>query len=426
MSLDVQTLLVTMMVNVIALSVALPAIMGWHVSRAARCAQGAAALQAAGWVSVTLAAGWYDRPLSTLAMACLACGHALMWESYRGWLGPRPGRRLVWALALAVPVGYGLGFGHYAFRVGWANAGLALQLATVALVLFWPLPAARGARWRWLVGGALAAMAVVTAWRGVLGAFFTASYPTLRTPHPVNLAAALLSNLTLLLNAVSMLVAWREEAELQLRAMARTDSLTGLLNRRALHDGARDVLARARSRGTPVALLLIDLDHFKAVNDGRGHQAGDRALQLVARQLGQALRHGDLAARWGGEEFCVLLDQADAESATAFDQGLRAQLLRLGTAELGFALGHSTGLAVLGPDDAGLDALLQRADTALYRAKAAGRGQLCGPSENASADLARALPHGRVRPLPGAPDAAAAGEPRLAADAAQPPRRQAA
>lgn len=397
MSLDVQTLLVMMMVNVIALSIALPAIMGWRVSRSARCAQGAALLQALGWVSVTLATGWYDRPLSTLAMACLAVGHALMWESYRGWLGPRPGRRAVWALALAVPLGYGWGFGDYAFRVGWANAGLALQLAAVALVLFWPQRQA-GGRWRGLVGSALLAMAVVTAWRGVLGAFFTDSYPTLRTPHPVNLAAALLSNLTLLLNAVGMLVAWREEAELQLQAMARTDSLTGLLNRRALHEGARPLLARARSRGRPVALLLIDLDHFKLVNDQRGHQAGDRALQLVARLLGRALRHGDLAARWGGEEFCVLLNQADADAATAFDQGLRAQLLGPGTAELGFALGHSAGLAVLQPDDSGLDGLLQRADAALYQAKAAGRGRLCALVDAPPARSGRRTPTEAAEP----------------------------
>ena len=375
MTLDVQTLLVVMMINMIVLSVAMPAIMGWRVSEAARCAQGSVVLQTLGWTALVLSGQFFDRPLSIVAMAGLAAGQGLLWEAMRGWLGPRPGRTLVWGLALLMPLGYGLGFANYPFRVGWANAGLALQMALICIALAWPAPQA-SRRWRLLIGLCLAAMAVATAWRGVLGAFFTESYPTFRAPHPVNVAAALIGNLSLLLTAVGMLVAWREEAERALQLQARTDPLTGLLNRRALQEGAADQLAQARRHGDPLALLLIDLDHFKQINDRHGHEHGDRALQVFARQLRSALRRGDLAGRWGGEEFCVLLARADAGAAKAFDQRLRESLTRVSLPELGFGLDFSTGAATLERHDDGLASLLHRADSALYAAKDAGRGRM--------------------------------------------------
>ncbi|MDO9285306.1 MAG: GGDEF domain-containing protein, partial [Aquabacterium sp.] len=302
MKLDVQTLLVVMMINMIALSIAIPAIMGWRVSVAARFAQGALIVQTLGWTCLVLSGGAFDRALSISALVGLSLGLALLWQSMRGWLGLRPGGRLVWALAVLTPLGYGIGFDSYPFRAGWSNFGLALQMAIVSLALLWRAPQANP-RWRLIMASSLAALAVATAWRGVLAAFFTESYPSLRAPHPVNLVAAVLSNLTVVLNSVGLLVAWREEAERALQSLARTDSLTGLLNRRALQDEATALIAQARRHGDPVTVLLIDLDRFKQINDSRGHDSGDRALCLVASLLQAALRRGDLAGRWGGEEF---------------------------------------------------------------------------------------------------------------------------
>jgi diguanylate cyclase (GGDEF)-like protein len=322
-------------------------------------------------------------------MVGLCLGMAMLWQSMHGWLGPRPGRRLVWALAVLTPLGYGLGFAHYPFRVGWANTGLALQMATVCVAVLWPAPqASRG--WRLIMVASLGALAVATAWRGVLGAFFTPLYPSLRAPHPVNIAAALLSNLTVVLNAVGLLVAWREEAERALHRLARTDGLTGLLNRRALEQSAGALIAQARRHGDPLCLLLIDLDGFKAINDRHGHAAGDRALRTVADLVQGTLRPGDLAARWGGEEFCLLLARSGAEAGAAFDARLRAALAERSGPALGFALDFSTGLSVLDDDDDDLVAddlqnLLQRADAALYRAKDAGRGRLVAAGARADA-----------------------------------------
>ena len=190
------------------------------------------------------------------------------------------------------------------------------------------------------------------------------------------LAFGLMANLAVALNAVGLLVDWRDEAERALRTLARTDSLTGLLNRRALHDEAAALIAQARRHGDPLSLLVIDIDHFKAINDSRGHATGDRALCLLAATLQAALRRGDLAGRWGGEEFCVLLARTAPADAAAFDARLRTTLADRARAELGFDLGFSTGLAALQAADADLQPLVQRADAALYAAKAAGRGQL--------------------------------------------------
>jgi diguanylate cyclase (GGDEF)-like protein len=391
MSLDVQSLLVVMMINMIALSIAIPVIMGWRVSPAARWAQCAMVMQTIGWSSLVVSRAWagLEMALSVLAMVGLATGMAMLWQSMRGWLGPRPGGRLVWLLALAMPLGYALGYGNYPLRAGWSNIGLALQIGLVCVALLWPAPQA-SRRWRLIMAASLAAVAVVTTWRGVLGAFYTDLYPTLRTPHPVNLAAMLLSNLTVVINAVGMLVAWREEAERALQTLARTDPLTGLLNRRALEQAAAALIAQARRHGDPLCLLLIDLDGFKAINDRHGHAAGDRALRTVADLVQGTLRPGDLAARWGGEEFCLLLARSGAEAGAAFDARLRAALAERSGPALGFALDFSTGLSVLDDDDDDLVAddlqnLLQRADAALYRAKDAGRGRLVAAGARADA-----------------------------------------
>ncbi|OYV00189.1 MAG: GGDEF domain-containing protein [Burkholderiales bacterium PBB5] len=378
MNLDLSTLLLVLGAQLVGLAAALPLLMGWrHISAAARCAQGSVLLQMAGWLALIGSgeAGAQEPLVASLGIAGLTAGQAQLWEAMRHWLGQRPGRLLVWTLAVAGPLGYGLGYSHYAWRVGWSNTALALQMLCVVLALVWPAPAA-SRRWRGLMALCLVALATTTLARGVLGGFYTEAYPNFRTPHPVAQAWALVSILSLTLMAVCLLVAWREEAERALAQQARTDPLTGLLNRRALQDAAEPLLAQAQRHREPLALLLIDLDHFKQVNDRLGHDGGDQALQLLATLLQQHLRRGDLAARWGGEEFCLLLPHTDAAAAQALDLRLRQALAAQAPAVLGQALAFSSGLTLCAPGDPGLPALLRRADQALYAAKAAGRNRL--------------------------------------------------
>ncbi len=192
----------------------------------------------------------------------------------------------------------------------------------------------------------------------------------------MNVGAAVAGNMTLALGVAAILVAWRDEAEAELQALAMSDPLTGLLNRRGFQNHARALLSDARRRGEPLTLLALDIDHFKHINDTHGHETGDRALQLFSRVLRTNQRGVDLVARLGGEEFCVLFARSSREAGLAFDARLRTRLREASQEELGFALDFSAGLAVHADTGQDLDGLLARADAALYEAKRAGRGRL--------------------------------------------------
>ena len=211
--------------------------------------------------------------------------------------------------------------------------------------------------------------------RGMLGAF-TDQYPSFRTPHPVNLAAAVATNVSLVLGTVALLVAWRSEAKHKLRTLAMTDGLTGVLNRRGFTTQGSSLLAHAARHQLPMTALMLDLDHFKQDNDTHGHEAGDRALQLFARLLGETCRCGDLVGRLGGRGvWRAAAAQQCARRPGAGPAAAQAPAAA-SVAELGFALDYSAGMAVLQPGEAGLAELMARADGALYAAKTAGRGRL--------------------------------------------------
>ena len=374
MPLDFLTLMAVMATNLFMISAALPLIMGRGVSRAARHVQASLLLQAVAWAAIIASSSLWDQALSTLSIACNAAAQWMLYRALEEWLGPRPLPRLLLVLVIAAPLGYTLGFGHYAWRVGWANFLMAAILCIVARATLAPVVES-SLRWRSLLLGCLLTSAAFTLARGMLGAF-TDQYPSFRTPHPVNLAAAVATNVSLVLGTVALLVAWRAEAEQKLRTLAMTDGLTGLLNQRSFALQGASLLAHAARHQLPVTALMLDVDHFKQINDTRGHEAGDRALQLFARLLGDTCRSGDLTGRLGGEEFGVLLLHNSAPAGMAFDRRLRRRLHAASVTELGFALDYSAGLATPAPGETDLAALMARADRALYEAKTAGRGRL--------------------------------------------------
>ena len=374
MPLDFLTLMTVMATNLFMISAALPLIMGRGVSRAARHVQASLLLQAVAWAAIIASSSLWAQALSTLSIACNAAAQWMLYRALEEWLGPRPLPRLLLVLVIAAPLGYTLGFGHYAWRVGWANFLMAAILCIVARATLAPVVES-SLRWRSLLLGCLLTSAAFTLARGMLGAF-TDQYPSFRTPHPVNLAAAVATNVSLVLGTVALLVAWRAEAEQKLRTLAMTDGLTGLLNQRSFALQGASLLAHAARHQLPVTALMLDVDHFKQINDTRGHEAGDRALQLFARLLGDTCRSGDLTGRLGGEEFGVLLLHNSAPAGMAFDRRLRRRLHAASVTELGFALDYSAGLATPAPGETDLAALMARADRALYEAKTAGRGRL--------------------------------------------------
>lgn len=164
----------------------------------------------------------------------------------------------------------------------------------------------------------------------------------------------------------------------RIEALATTDVLTELPNRRGFNILAGQALQEAKRSQNPLHALLIDLDHFKQLNDTYGHLAGDEVLRAFARQLRSNLRKADIVCRWGGEEFILLLKDTDSTTAQQLAEKIRAQTEQKHYPFAGVNLHISTsmGLTELRADDS-LDSLLGRADKALYRAKASGRNRLC-------------------------------------------------
>lgn len=156
-------------------------------------------------------------------------------------------------------------------------------------------------------------------------------------------------------------------------ALSRTDTLTGLSNPLAFLERFEQETARAARYGEPLALLLVDVDGLKAINDGHGHRAGDLALQAVARALRGGARQTDLPARLGGDEFALLAPSTSRPAAVALGERIRS--LVAGARVDGLTV--SVGVATLEPGQAGAaDHLREIADTALYEAKRQGRNRV--------------------------------------------------
>ena len=161
----------------------------------------------------------------------------------------------------------------------------------------------------------------------------------------------------------------------ELDAMSRTDALTGLPNRRHLQEHLVATGSAARRHGQHVGILMVDVDHFKRVNDKVGHDGGDRVLRAVASRVSAACRTEDVAGRWGGEEFLIVAPLTDREGVESLGErvrsGVAASPVQVGAEHLDVTV--SVGAA---SGDGDIDVLVRQADAALYEAKAAGRDRV--------------------------------------------------
>ncbi len=169
-----------------------------------------------------------------------------------------------------------------------------------------------------------------------------------------------------------------KKLENELRHLATTDPLTGASNRRHFIDHASRELKRSCRYGIPLAALLIDIDHFKKVNDTYGHDVGDEVLKKLVECCLRELRETDIFGRFGGEEFAALLIQTDQDGALQVCERLKERLgkLTFHTDQGAFGITVSVGLSMLSVDEPSIDSLLKRADDALYRAKNSGRNKV--------------------------------------------------
>jgi len=197
-----------------------------------------------------------------------------------------------------------------------------------------------------------------------------------RVRHSLYLNLAICAMITLVV--LSLLHAMLRRHQASIEALATLDSLTGLPNRRSFDLLAAQALQEAQRDCAPLVALLIDLDHFKALNDTHGHLAGDEVLRQFANVLQGSLRQSDILCRWGGEEFIVLLRETEGRQALDVAEKIRrrTEQLTFSYDEQPLRLTTSIGLSGLQPGDT-LHALLTRADRALYRAKQAGRNRVC-------------------------------------------------
>jgi diguanylate cyclase (GGDEF)-like protein len=189
---------------------------------------------------------------------------------------------------------------------------------------------------------------------------------------------------------------WHEKAE-QFQLMSITDPLTGLLNRRYMEERLTEEIKRSTRQGYAMSFMMIDIDDFKPYNDRNGHQAGDLALEMTAQCLKSALRSADVASRYGGEEFSILLPQTTLDEACAIAERIRRRVQRTrfphGKAQPLSAITISVGVSTLAPTFDTPAAIIGAADRALYSAKSLGKNQvfpnLAAQIETASSDASK-------------------------------------
>lgn len=277
---------------------------------------------------------------------------------------------------LAVLVGFGLL--QLWFTVVAPNFVMRLGLANVLVGTIFLLHAAliirQGTRTFgcWLAATVMLAMAVLQLMR--LAAFFI--WPMahdLFDTSPQHLIYITSFAFCILMFSISTVLMATDRLRVELEHLAHHDSLTNAYTRRHIDDACRAELERCHRHGRKLCLMMIDMDHFKAINDQHGHQAGDRVLIDFVSQVAPLLRRSDQLGRFGGEEFVVLLPETDMNEALAVAERIRGLCAQPGSTP---SCTVSIGVTTSYKDSETVDSLMARADAALYRAKANGRNRV--------------------------------------------------
>lgn len=238
---------------------------------------------------------------------------------------------------------------------------------------------------RLLIGWLFIAMAAVMALQVVDVFVFGVNPESLHTDSPLNLVIVGSANVLILGLFFGFVMLVNDRLRAELISLANTDALTLALNRRAFMEEAGRALARERRQQNSCALLMLDLDHFKRVNDRFGHVQGDRVLKSFADRVRERLRAGDVFGRYGGEEFVVMLLGAGLEDARVLAEELRERVSEAPLSGEGGTRGLTVSIGIVADEgEGGVPELIEAADWALYRAKHLGRNRVVAFDESAA------------------------------------------
>lgn len=326
-----------------------------------------------GWLGGSPAPLWFAMTANSLLIA----GFALEVGAYCTFFGFRNWKRVLYPATGAALLAY------YAARLGGAALGdVRALLSCIVLALTgamaWILlrPSADSSLLRRIIGindliffGVMAARA------------YTAAVPEalpMVSADAVQGISFITGYVLMIVNGFGFVLLCKEKDDREMVLLATTDSLTGLVNRRAFFErteAARQLSARLRK---PFALMMLDIDHFKSLNDRYGHAGGDEALCVFARTSTGVLREHDIMGRLGGEEFALALPGTDLGGALQAAERLRSAVEAAVLPQFGYSMTVSIGVVLVDPDEH-INAALARADHALYQAKSAGRNRVeCG------------------------------------------------
>lgn len=370
LQLDTITLALTILVNALLMVAALAVGVGFKTSSGLRALTFGLLLQALGFGLLIAAGSVWSRALASLGVMSMSATFSLLEIATARYTKSSYQAKFLAAPPLALGVVHWLVYDHPQAPLAISNLVFGVQGCALAYSL---LRHAGQTPWRWLVGVTTVLNTGMLFARAGLVLFSHETYPAFTAPHPINLMGLMLVNASMVTGTIGFLLAHRDEAEKSLLRLANFDELTGLLNRRAWMEQAR-TLFESPARTPNDIVLFIDLDHFKAINDAKGHAVGDRVLTLLGEVLRNTLRRGDISGRLGGEEFGVVLVDCTQEAFAAIDRKLHASLTTRSVGELGFEVQFSAGAALRGSARS-LEYLLAKADGIMYAAKQEGRNR---------------------------------------------------
>jgi len=324
-----------------------------------------------------LISDWWTVVLSNTLIAIAFAAFAISLRMFNG-SPQRRGRLYALVVATtALAVWYGRIDPNESMRVGSISVLYALLLGSSARAIY------RRGQTRTtithLTGGLFLLGTLIMSWRGLVYLFIPSAIPpSAFVATPLQIGAFAAGGLLPVVSTIGYLLMCTEFNQRELEKAASLDYLTGICNRRAIEDLATRSIAAARRHGVPMAMMIIDVDHFKRINDEFGHQAGDVALVETVKRIRDSLRSEDLVGRLGGEEFVAVMPNTDAHSALAAAERMRSAFadepMQIGGRELTITV--SIGVAVLDAQDQQYAQLLRRADRAMYGAKTAGRNKV--------------------------------------------------